>query len=110
MSGEFFQRKSLRSGQSDQKGLSASLRMAGLRQIRFHDLLRHTYTSLLIAQGENIKFIQSQLGHASIQTTLDRYGHLLPLKNYIGVGKRLDEKIFTVNEEEAVAEEAKGWK
>jgi len=34
-----------------------ALRMAGLRKIRFHDL-RHTYTSLLIAQGENIKFIQ----------------------------------------------------
>ncbi|MGR3220379.1 MAG: Sir2 family NAD-dependent protein deacetylase [Candidatus Anammoxibacter sp.] len=35
-----------------------ALRMAGLRKIRFHDL-RHTYTSLLIAQGENVKFIQS---------------------------------------------------
>ncbi|OGX37489.1 MAG: hypothetical protein A3D87_08735 [Omnitrophica WOR_2 bacterium RIFCSPHIGHO2_02_FULL_50_17] len=55
-----------------------ALRMAGLRTIRFHDL-RHTYTSLLIAQGENIKFIQSQLGHASIQTTRDRYGHILPI-------------------------------
>jgi hypothetical protein len=26
---------------------------------------------------QNIKYIQHQLGHASIQTTLDRYGHLL---------------------------------
>lgn len=52
-----------------------ALERAGLRKIRFHDL-RHTFASLLIDQGENIKFIQSQLGHASIQTTLDRYGHL----------------------------------
>jgi len=69
-----------------------ALRMAGLRQIRFHDL-RHTYTSLLIAQGENIKFIQSQLGHASIQTTMDRYGHLLPVDR-VGVGSRLDNIVF----------------
>ncbi len=27
--------------------------------------------------GQNIKYIQNQLGHASIQTTLDRYGHLI---------------------------------
>jgi integrase len=66
---------------------------AGLRQIRFHDL-RHSYTSLLIAQGENIKFIQSQLGHSSIQTTLDRYGHLLPVTQQ-GVGARIDQQVFS---------------
>ena len=76
-----------------------ALERAGLRKIRFHDL-RHTFASLLIDQGENIKFIQSQLGHASIQTTLDRYGHLMPLKNYAGVGVRLDEKIFSPQEAE----------
>ena len=52
-----------------------SLKRAGLRRIRFHDL-RHTTASLLIAQGENPKYIQSQMRHASIQTTFDRYGHL----------------------------------
>ena len=51
------------------------------------------YPILLIPQGENIKFIQSQLGHASIQTTLDRYGHILP-SNQQGVGKRLDRQLF----------------
>jgi integrase len=44
--------------------------------VRFHDL-RHTNVALRIEQGQNIKYIQNQLGHASIQTTLDRYGHLL---------------------------------
>ena len=32
----------------------------------------------LIAHGAHPKYIQAQLGHASIQTTLDRYGHLMP--------------------------------
>jgi integrase len=44
--------------------------------LRFHDL-RHTYASLLIAQGAHPKLIQEQLGHASVQITLDRYGHLM---------------------------------
>ena len=54
-----------------------ALRRSKLQRIRFHDL-RHTYASLLIAQGAHPKYIQAQLGHASIQTTLDRYGHLMP--------------------------------
>ena len=55
-----------------------SLRQAGIAQhVRLHDL-RHTYASLLIAQRAHPKYIQVQMGHASIQTTLDRYGHLMP--------------------------------
>jgi integrase len=69
-----------------------ALKRAGLPRIRFHDL-RHTYTTLLIAQGENVKLIQSQLGHASIQTTMDRYGHLLP-EPQREVGQRLDVTVF----------------
>jgi len=69
-----------------------ALDRAGLRRIRFHDL-RHTYASLLISQGENIKFVQSQLGHASAKTTLDRYGHLMPnLDN--DAARRLDKTVF----------------
>lgn len=45
-------------------------------QIRFHDL-RHTYASLLINQGENIKYIQTQLGHSSPTVTLNVYAHLM---------------------------------
>ena len=71
-----------------QREFEPSLRRVGLRKVRFHDL-RHTYATFLIAQNENIKFIQSQLGHASIQTTIDRYGHVLPNTHH-GVGQRLD--------------------
>ncbi len=55
------------------------------------------------SQGENIKFIQSQLGHASIQTTLDRYGHLLPV-NRVGVGERVDGQLFGYREKSAILE------
>ena len=44
--------------------------------LRFHDL-RHTCASLLIEQGAHPKEIQVRLGHPSITTTLDRYGHLI---------------------------------
>ena len=49
---------------------------AELQIIRFHDL-RHTYASLLIEQGENIKYIQTQLGHSSPIVTLNVYAHLM---------------------------------
>ena len=42
-----------------------------------HDL-RHTHVALLITQGEHAKAIQMRLGHSSISTTLNVYGHLMP--------------------------------
>jgi integrase len=52
-----------------------ALRSSVGEPMRFHDL-RHTHVALLIAQGEHPKTIQARLGHASIATTLDIYGHL----------------------------------
>lgn len=42
---------------------------------RIHDL-RHTYASWMIQAGIPLPVIQQQLGHESIQTTVDVYGHL----------------------------------
>ncbi|MBC8368215.1 site-specific integrase [bacterium] len=57
------------------------LRAAGIREsVRIHDL-RHTFCSMLLAQGASPKYIQSQLGHSSIMVTMDRYGHLMPETN-----------------------------
>jgi integrase len=39
---------------------------------------RHSFASLMIAAGENPKAIQTFMGHATIQMTFDRYGHLIP--------------------------------
>jgi integrase len=69
-----------------------ALRKAGLPRMRFHDL-RHTYASLLIAQGEHPKLISEQLGHASIQITLDRYGHLMD-QSYGDASERLEAVLF----------------
>ncbi len=81
-----------------------TLARAGLRRVRFHDL-RHTFTSLLIAQGAHVKFIQSQLGHSSVQTTIDRYGHLLPEMQH-GAGERLDAQVFGGTEAVVLAVDA----
>jgi len=43
--------------------------------MRFHDL-RHTHAALLIAANTHPKLLQARLGHTSIKTTLDIYGHL----------------------------------
>jgi integrase len=53
------------------------LLLAGLKKIRVHDL-RHTYASLMLAQGQPLIYIQRQLGHHSIQITADTYSHLIP--------------------------------
>jgi integrase len=50
---------------------------AGLESIGLHEA-RHTAASVMIAAGVNIKALSEFLGHSSITTTLDRYGHLLP--------------------------------
>ena len=57
-----------------------SLNRAGIDKIRFHDL-RHTYASLLLANGAPMKYVQYQLGHSSITMTMDLYTHLLPEVN-----------------------------
>jgi integrase len=65
------------------------LEKAELRNIRVHDL-RHTNASLLLQQGESIVYVKEQLGHASIQITVDTYGHLIPGANR-GAVDRLDD-------------------
>lgn len=47
-----------------------------LPYIRFHDL-RHASATLLINEGDHMKTISNLLGHASISTTMNIYGHAL---------------------------------
>ena len=44
---------------------------------RIHDT-RHSHASWLLAAGVPIHVVQIRLGHESITTTVDTYGHLLP--------------------------------
>ncbi len=65
------------------------LAKAGIRKIRLHDL-RHTFGSLLLQNGASIVYVKEQMGHSSIQVTVDIYGHLIPGANVCFVD-RLDE-------------------
>jgi integrase len=51
------------------------LRKAGLEDIRFHDL-RHTFATLALQNGVDIKTLSSILGHYSAGFTLDTYAHV----------------------------------
>lgn len=64
------------------------LNKAGLREMRIHDI-RHTFASLLLTNGESIAYVKEQMGHSSIQMTVDIYGHLIPGANRDAVN-RLD--------------------
>jgi hypothetical protein len=65
-----------------------AVRRAGLAPLRFHDL-RHTYAALMVAAGAHPKLLQAQLGHTSINVTLNTYGHLFP-DAFADVGQSLD--------------------
>jgi hypothetical protein len=60
--------------------MEPALEQAGLRKFRFHDM-RHTFGSLLIQAGVSPDYVQKQMGHRSIQVTIDVYGHLIPGEN-----------------------------
>ncbi len=53
------------------------LERAGLPNIRFQDL-RHTSSTLLFQKNVHPRIVQERLGHASIETTLNCYSHVLP--------------------------------
>lgn len=47
----------------------------GLPDLRFHDL-RHSYASLALQNGVDPKTVSTNLGHATVAFTLDKYGHV----------------------------------
>ena len=51
------------------------LNRAGLPEIRFHDL-RHTFATLALQNGVDVKTVSGMLGHFSAGFTLDTYGHV----------------------------------
>jgi integrase len=73
---------------------------AGLAPLRIHDL-RHTAVALAVAAGAHPSEIQAQLGHTSIKTTLDEYGHILPSAQR-QVAERLEEVRSTARRLRAV--------
>ena len=51
--------------------------MAKVPRRTFHEL-RHTHATVLLSHNVHPKVVQERLGHASIQTTLNTYSHLIP--------------------------------
>ncbi len=55
---------------------------------------------MLIAQGESLGYVKEQMGHSSIEVTVDTYGHLIPGANRKAVNK-LDDPIRYPDEKKA---------
>ncbi|TME23961.1 MAG: hypothetical protein E6I67_01755 [Chloroflexi bacterium] len=57
--------------------LPGSAILATLPVIALHSL-RHAHATLLFETGVNVKTVSESLGHDSVQTTLELYGHVTP--------------------------------
>lgn len=55
--------------------LQRVLKRAWLPRIRFHDL-RHTFATMALQNGVDVKTVSSMLGHYSAGFTLDTYAHV----------------------------------
>jgi integrase len=59
------------------RAFHAALDRAGIPRQPFHQL-RHACATLLLESGEELANISKLLGHSSLATTADFYGHLTP--------------------------------
>ena len=48
---------------------------------RTFEQTRHTYASLLLAEGERISYVSKQMGHKNVHITLTTYAKFLPDEN-----------------------------
>ena len=55
--------------------LQLILEHAGCKHVRFHDI-RHTFATLALENGMDVKTLSAMLGHVSAATTLDIYTHI----------------------------------
>lgn len=66
----------------------ATLKRAGLSStIRLYDL-RHSFVTLSLAAGVDLKTVSEEAGHATVAFTLDCYGHVLEIMRDAAVEKR----------------------
>ena len=64
------------------KGYKRIAKRCGTTDVRFHDF-RHTHaTMLLLEAGAPVHVVQARMGHESIQTTVNTYGHVLPASDF----------------------------
>jgi hypothetical protein len=57
------------------KRLQIILKRAGCKHVRFHDL-RHTFATMALENGMDVKTLSDMIGHISAETTLNIYSHI----------------------------------
>ena len=72
------------------------VKQIGVPNSRFHDL-RHTYAIISIKNGDDIKTVSENLGHATVAFTLDVYGHITREIKEVSA-KRMEDYIQKISE------------
>ena len=62
-------------------GIKKAVKKAGVYWPGRVHVLRHYAASVMISQNWDLKRIQKMMGHADIQTTVNRYGHLIDTRD-----------------------------
>jgi len=83
------------------KHFKICLKLAGLPDIRFHDL-RHTAATLMLQQNVNPKVVQERLGHSDITLTLNTYSHVLPTMQE-DAAEKVDQLLTGIDVSEEIA-------
>lgn len=69
------------------------LKQAGVPHARFHDV-RHTWATMMLEAGEDLKVVSELGGHSQIRTTADTYSHVT-----VGLKRRAEEKMGSIVEQ-----------
>lgn len=80
-----------RNPSSVRKRLQLILERAGCKKVRFHDL-RHTFATVALEHGMDVKTLSATIGHVSSATTLDIYSHITDTMQ-MQVAVHIDRKI-----------------
>lgn len=84
------------------KRLQAILERAGCKKVRFHDL-RHTFATMALENGMDVKTLSAIIGHVSSGTTLNIYAHVTDEMRRTAAAK-IDRGIAKAEVEETVGE------
>ena len=83
--------------------LSILLKRAGCKRVRFHDL-RHTFATMALENGMDVKTLSATIGHVSAATTLDIYSHMTDTMQ-MQAAVSIDRKIGGTNAQMPVVEQ-----